>query len=109
MLLFRNLKKLFVFVFAAVLVVFGCIWIVNNPGPEHIEDTNGPDNYSLQQITEADVVAYEMGATGGLTKTQSGLKLGGVGISNGKQFSCKKFTGVHIDSFCSTQRQASFQ
>ena len=79
---------------AAVLVIAGGVWMIMNPGPEHIEDTNGPDNYALQQITEQDVVAMEMGERGGLTKEESKMSIAGFSVSSGVEYSCKKFTGV---------------
>ena len=66
-----------------------------NPGPEHIADTNGPDNYALQQITEADVVAMQMGSRGGVSTSETHLNFENLSISSGIKYSCKKFTGVH--------------
>ena len=52
-----KIKKTLLSIFAVVLVGVAAVWMLLNPGPEHIEDTNGADNYSLQQITPRDVIA----------------------------------------------------
>ena len=48
--------KLFWGVFAVVIIVVGVLWMIKNPAPEHIEDTNGAENCTLTQITEEDVI-----------------------------------------------------
>lgn len=80
-----------------VLLVFAGagVWMLLNPGPEHIADTNGPDNYALQQITEADVVDMQMGSRGGVSTSETHLNFENLSISSGIKYSCKKFTGVH--------------
>ena len=79
-----------------ILVLIGAgIWMVLNPGPEHIEDTNGPDNYALQQITEADVVAMKMGCRGGVSTSETHWNFENFSVSSGIKYSCKKFTGVY--------------
>ena len=87
-----------ILVVVAVLVFIG--WSILNPAPEHIEDTNGPDNYNLQSITEADVVALKMGTRGGLTTSETHWDFGGLNISSGVEYSCKKFTGVLLLDSC---------
>lgn len=91
----EKMKK--IFGIAVVIAVVGAVaaWMILNPGPEHIEDTNGADDYSLQTITEEDVVKCEMGSRGGLAESTSNLSVGGIQISDGIEYSCKKFTGVH--------------
>ena len=91
----EKLKKILAAVFAVVMVVGFLVWNYLNPGPEHIEDTNGADNYSLQQITQEDVIACKMGSRGGLTTTESSWDFGFLQVSNGTEYSCKKFTGVY--------------
>ena len=51
------MKKNLAMLLGAVVVLVCAGWLLMNLGPEHIEDTNGTDNYTLQRITEADVVA----------------------------------------------------
>ena len=86
----RGLRLLLAIAFVVVVVV----WLIKNPGPEHIEDTNGLDNYALQQITAEDVVANKMGCRGGLSTSKSHWGIAGINVSSGTKYSCKKFTGV---------------
>lgn len=83
-------------VFAVVLVAVFAIWMIANPGPDHIEDTNGADNYSLQRITEQDVIDQQMGSRGTVTKSETRFNFGSVGVSDGKKYSSDKFTGVYV-------------
>lgn len=53
---------------------------------EHIEDTNGAENYKLQQITDENIINMDIGAMN-LSKKKSAL-------SNLPEYSSKKFTGV---------------
>ena len=53
---------------------------------EHIEDTNGADNYSLQQITDDNIIKKDIGALN-LSETRDVL-------SNMPVYSSEKFTGV---------------
>ncbi len=64
--------------------------------PDHIEDTNGADDYSLQQITEDDVVALNMGTRGSISESQMSFDFGDVAITNGVKYSASKFTGVYL-------------
>lgn len=92
----EKTKKTLAGIAAVVIVAVAVVWMIANPGPEHIEDTNGPDNYALQQITQEDIVAHTMGARGGLSTGETHLELGVVDISSGTKYSCKKFTGVQM-------------
>lgn len=71
----------------AVLVVGG--WMLLTSDLEHIEDTNGPDNYALTTITDEDIVKMDMGALGGPTRSKD--IIGG----DVYEFSAEKFTGVY--------------
>lgn len=82
-------------ILAVVLVAVAVAWMVINPGPEHIEDTNGAEDFSLQTITEEDIVANQMGTRGGLTQSELSYKFAGLNLSDGIEYSCKKFTGVY--------------
>ena len=86
-----KIKNILWIVFAVALVVVGAIWLFAGTQLEHIEDTNGADNYSLQTITEQDVVEHNMGTKGSVNKRET--RFGN--ISNGIKYSSKKFTGVH--------------
>jgi len=81
--LFGVLVVIFLAVFA--------IWMFAGPRVEHIEDTNGADNYSLQTITEQDVIGQKMGTKGSISKSETHLG----NISSGIKYSSKKFTGVY--------------
>ena len=96
----EKTKKMLGAVGAVVLVIAIAAWMILNPGPEHIEDTNGADNYALQQITEADIIAHNMGTRGGLATSESYWSIGSLEISDGVEYSCKKFTGVYLLDSC---------
>ena len=78
-------------------VVVGA-WVIFG-GTEHIEDTNGADNYALQTITDENIINMDTGAIGGLNITQSSLS------SETVEFSSDKYTGVSeifYDNFIGT-------
>ena len=53
----------------AIAIVAFCAYSFLTSDLEHIEDTNGPDNYALAVITDEDIVKQEMGALNvGLSK-----------------------------------------
>lgn len=79
----------------AFLAVFA-VWMLASPKPDHIEDTNGADNYSLQTITEQDVVKQEMGARGTVRERETHLDIAGWSVSDGIRYSSDKFTGVSM-------------
>ena len=54
--------------------------------PEHIEDTNGADNYKLQQITDANIIKMDIGSRNLTEETQL--------LSDLLLYKSKKFTGV---------------
>ena len=74
-----------------------------NPGPPHIEDTNGADT-TLQSITEADVVALKMGTRGGVGQSEASLDVGAFAVSSGTKYSSNKFTGVYLLHRCTIFR-----
>lgn len=81
-----NLKnKLFVPVILVVVAIAG--FMLLNSDLEHIEDTNGAENFALQTITDADIAKIEMGALNVGTSTNA--------ITNMTEISSKKFTGVY--------------
>jgi hypothetical protein len=78
-------------VVAAVLFV---IWMLM-PGQEPIPDTNGPDDRTLCQLTEADICADSFSYTAGLRTSTGRTELpGGWIISDGMTFSAKELSGV---------------
>ena len=86
-----KIKNILWIVFAVALVVVGAIWLFAGTQLEHIEDTNGADNYSLQTITARDVTEQKMGMKGAVSKSET--RFGN--LSNGIKYSSKKFTGVY--------------
>jgi len=84
-------KNILIGVLVVIFLVVFAVWMLKSPRPEHIEDTNGADNYSLQTITEQDVVEQQMGSRGSINKNESHLG----NISSGIKYSSKKFTGVN--------------
>ena len=90
-----KMKKILGIVCVIALVGVIGVWMLMNPGPEHIEDTNGADNYSLQQITEQDVVSLKMGTRGGLSTSETHWEIAGFDVSSGVKYSCRKMTGVY--------------
>lgn len=91
-----KIKNILWIVFAIAIVAIGVVMFILNPGPEHIEDTNGADNYSLQTITEQDVIEQKMGARGTVRERETHLDIAGWSVSEGIRYSSKKFTGVSM-------------
>lgn len=73
----------------AVAVLAVCGWSFLTGNPEHIEDTNGPDNYALTTITDENIVNMDVGALGGPIKSKD--IIGGDVFA----FSAEEFTGVY--------------
>ena len=84
----EKAKKLLTTVAVMALVIVAGVWILLN-GPEHIEDTNGPIDFSLQTITDQQVIDNSFGSVGG-PKISRSLFLGST-----VEFSADKFTGVY--------------
>ena len=55
------MKKLISAVFAIVLIVIAVFWF-SGDDLNHIEDTNGANNYSLQTITDENIRNLDIGA-----------------------------------------------
>lgn len=84
-------KNILFGVLVVIFLVVFAVWFLTDPHPDHIEDTNGADNYSLQTITEQDVVEQKMGSKGSINKNETHLG----NISSGTKYSSDKFTGVN--------------
>ena len=69
----------------AFVVVFA-IMMLTGPKIEHIEDTNGPDVYTLHTITDSNIINRDVGAKGLTTTTNK--------ITNVTEYKSDKFTGV---------------
>lgn len=78
-------NKLFVPVIL-VVVIIGAVMLLNSD-LEHIEDTNGAENFELQTITDEDIAKIEMGSLNVTASTNT--------ITNMTEISSKKFTGVY--------------
>lgn len=88
MLINGNLKKALAGIGAIILIAVAVVWFMRN-GIDHIEDTNGADDFTLQQITDENIIKDDLGAVGGpkiSTHTLTGDTV---------EFSAKKFTGVY--------------
>ncbi len=72
----------------AVVVTGVCLWGFLTSDLEHIEDTNGADNYALTTITDENIINMDMGSLGGPKKSTSVL------TGDAIEFSGDKFTGV---------------
>ena len=81
----QDKKKLLTFVAIVFVIVFAFMFF-SKGSIEHIEDTNGADNYTLQQITDYNIINMDIGAKN-LTKETNVL-------SDLPTYSSKKFTGV---------------
>jgi len=74
-------------IIGAIAVVLAIVLFVPW-GLKHIEDTNGPDNYNLTQITDQDIIENKMGALRPCGKRDAV-------IGSGVVIKSKKFTGVY--------------
>ena len=81
----EKLKKILMIAGVVIFVAVAAVWIFSTD-IEHIEDTNGPDNYTLQQINDANIINMDVGA---LNYKESKDVL-----SNAITYSSDKFTGV---------------
>lgn len=82
----EKLKKILPTVLAVVLVAVVVIWFAGDD-LEHIEDTNGPEDFTLQTITDENIIRRDIGAIG--IGENSGI------ISDTVTYSSDKFTGVY--------------
>ena len=80
-----KLKKIIAILGAVVLVAVATVWFMSSD-LKHIEDTNGADNYSLQTITDSNIINRDVGAMG--------LNIHKSAVSGVTAYSSKKFTGV---------------
>ncbi|MBE7000469.1 MAG: hypothetical protein E7428_09825 [Ruminococcaceae bacterium] len=90
-----KIKNILWGIFAVVLLAVFAIWMINDPPPEHIADTNGAEDFSLQTITEEDVVTMSMGSRGAISESEIKFNFENLSISNGKKYAANKFTGLH--------------
>ncbi len=81
----EKMKKMIAAVGVIVLIAVCAVWFLSSD-LEHIEDTNGADNFALQTITDDNIIKRDFGAMG--LKTTTGA------VSNTTTYSSNKFTGV---------------
>lgn len=80
-----KIKKILLGAGVIVFIAVFAIWMFSSD-LEHIEDTNGADNYTLQQITDDNIINMDIGALNVGRKKSA--------ISDTVTYSTKKFTGV---------------
>ena len=83
----KKTKDLLWKLFAIVLVTVCGAWFMVGD-VKHVEDTNGPDVYTLQTITDSNIIKKDIGA---LNVKESRSVLGGTT----KTYSSERFTGVY--------------
>lgn len=81
----EKLKKLLLPVGAVIFVAVFAVSMLTSD-LEHIEDTNGDDNYSLQQINDYNIINMDIGALNFSEKKSL--------VSETVTYSSDKFTGV---------------
>ena len=80
------IKKLLGLVWLVVFIGVFCLLMLNDKKIEHIEDTNGADNYSLQVITDENIELMDFGAKGFGSTTNN--------VTNRTVYSSKNYSGV---------------
>ena len=73
---------------AAVTLVAVILFVFVKSDLKHIEDTNGPDNFKLNTITDAQIIDMDMGSINAVS-VRKDL------IGDGLTFYSNKFTGVY--------------
>lgn len=81
----EKTKKIFAGIGAVVFVAVMVFWFFSSD-PEHIEDTNGPDDYSLQQITDYNIINMDVGAINLIESDEL--------LNNLPTYKSNKYTGV---------------
>lgn len=81
----EKIKKILIGIGVTVLVIVCGIWFLSDD-LEHIEDTNGAENFELQTITDANIINMDISALN--YKESAGI------ITNTTTYSSDKFTGV---------------
>ena len=90
----NNTKKLpgWAVIPIVLVLIIGFFFL---PKMEHIDDTNGPDDFSLATLTEEDIFAKTLSCTGGPNMATGRITLpGGWELSNGVKLYADKFSGV---------------
>ena len=90
----KQKKDILVLILAVAFVAVFVIMFLGSD-LEHIEDTNGLDDFSLTTITDDDIISMKMGALNPAGVHRGKVDIGGVTISSGVKISSENFTGVH--------------
>lgn len=81
----QKTKNILIWIVVAAVLICGGFSLLGSD-LEHIEDTNGADNYSLQQINDYNIINMDVGALNFAKETSV--------LSSLPEYSSKKFTGV---------------
>ena len=79
-------KKALTIIGVVLFIIVFAVMMLSSPKIEHIEDTNGAENYKLQSITDSNIINRDIGAKG-LTEVKNN-------ITNTVEYKSDKFTGV---------------
>ena len=90
----EKTKKILWGLFTVIFIVVFVVWMILNPSPEHIEDTNGRDDYTIEKITEEEIVNLSIGSRGTVATEELTIESGSIKLSNGIRYSSDKFTGA---------------
>lgn len=75
-----------------IVLIIGFFFL---PKMDHIDDTNGPDDFTLVTLTEEDIFASALSCTGGPNTATGRITLpGGWELSKGVKLYADKFSGV---------------
>ena len=80
------MKKKLPLIGAVIFVIVFAVMMFSSPKIEHVEDTNGAENYRLQTITDSNIILRDIGAKGLKTTTNN--------ITDTTEYKADKFTGV---------------
>ncbi len=81
----QGIKKLLTGVAVIAFIGVFAAWMLSTD-IEHIEDTNGPDIYKLQQINDGNIIKMDIGALNLVEETELGSSL--------PVYKSEKYTGV---------------
>ncbi|MBE6774863.1 MAG: hypothetical protein E7543_01585 [Ruminococcaceae bacterium] len=79
-----GIKKILTCIGVVAFIAVFAIWMLGSD-TEHIEDTNGPDIYKLQEISDSNIINMDVGALN-FSVTDTPVTL--------KEYKSDKFTGV---------------
>ena len=97
----KNLKNVYIVVAFLLCVAVFCVVMSFWADSRHIEDTNGADNYSLQTITDADLISLNTSSTAssvehGTYGKRSGVSQNGVSDYDVIKYSSERISGIDV-------------